>query len=102
MHNTSYYDVVRHHGMWRTIVEWLTPVRMILTNRGSSGYGGTTMSELELIRVPRFLLLSVMHLRWARITAAGANPSARLTGGEVQWIWDFSSALYHWILIQSA
>jgi hypothetical protein len=81
--NTSYCDVVRHQGMWRTIVEGLTPARMIPTSRGSSGYGGTTVSELELIRAPRFLLFSVNHLRCARITAAGANLGAQLTGGEV-------------------
>jgi hypothetical protein len=83
MHNTSYCDVVRHQGTWRTIVERLTPVRMIPTSRGSSGYGGTTVSELELIRVPRFLLLSIIHLRWARITAASANLGAWLTGDDV-------------------
>jgi hypothetical protein len=102
MYNTSYYDMVRHQGTWCTIVERLMPARMIPTSRGLSGYGGTAVSELELIRVPRFLVLSVIHLRWARITAAGANPGAQLTGGEVQWIGDISSALYHWILIQSA
>jgi hypothetical protein len=38
--NTSYYDVVRHQGTWRKIVEWLTPARMIPTSRGPSGYDG--------------------------------------------------------------
>jgi hypothetical protein len=41
------------------------------------------VSEPELIQALIFLLLSVIHLRWAQITAAGANPGARLTGGEV-------------------
>jgi hypothetical protein len=100
--NTSYCDVVRHQGTWRTIVQRLTPARMIPTSRGSSGYGGTTVSELELIRASRFLLFSVIHLRCAWITAAGTNPGAQLTGGEVLWTWDISSTLYHWILIQSA
>jgi hypothetical protein len=41
------------------------------------------VSEPELILAPRFLLLVVIHLHWARIIAAGMNPGARLTGGEV-------------------
>jgi hypothetical protein len=41
------------------------------------------VSEPELIRAPRFLPFYVINLRWARITAAGANPGAWLTGGEV-------------------
>jgi hypothetical protein len=40
MCNPSYCDVVRHQGTWRTIVEQLTPMRMIPTSYGSSGYGG--------------------------------------------------------------
>jgi hypothetical protein len=79
----SYCDVVIHQGMWRTTVERLTPTMMIPTSRGPSGYDITTVSKSELIRAPRFLPFFVIHLRWARITAAGANPSARLVGGEV-------------------
>ena len=74
--------VLDFQDAWRTIVKRLTPVRMIPASRGPSGYGGHN-SERELIRAPRFLLLSVIHLRWAQITVAGANPGARLTGGEV-------------------
>jgi hypothetical protein len=82
---TSYYDVVRHQGTWRTTVERLTPVMMILTNRGSSGYGGTTMSKPELIRASRFLPFFVIHLRLARITAvapirAHGSSAARFSG----------------------
>jgi hypothetical protein len=40
MCNLSYCDVVRHQGTWRTIVERLTPVKMIPISCGSSGYGG--------------------------------------------------------------
>jgi hypothetical protein len=102
MHNTSYCDVVRHQGTWRTIVERLTPARMISTSHGPSGYGGHNGERARVIRAPRFLPFFVIHLRWAWITAAGANPGAWLIGGEVQWIGDTFSALYHWILIQSA
>jgi hypothetical protein len=38
--NTSYCDMVRHQGTWCTIVERLTPARMIQTSRDPSGYGG--------------------------------------------------------------
>jgi hypothetical protein len=38
---------------------------------------GSTVSEPDPIRALRSLLLSVIYLHWARITAAGANPGAK-------------------------
>jgi hypothetical protein len=40
MCNPSYCDVVRHQGTWHTIIEWLTPARMIPTICCSMGYSG--------------------------------------------------------------
>jgi hypothetical protein len=37
----------------------------------------------KFIPSARSLLLSIIHLRWARIMVASVNPGARLTGGEV-------------------
>jgi hypothetical protein len=77
MRNPSYGDVVRHRSTWHMIFERLTSAMMIPTSRGSSGYGGTTVSKSELIRAPIFLPFFVIHLCWAWITTVGANPSTR-------------------------
>jgi hypothetical protein len=94
--NTSCYDVVRHQGTWHTIVERLTPARMIPTSCGPSGYSGTTVSEPELIRAQDFysspLSTCAGHEspRLVRIRAHG-SPAARWTEPG-----DLIRTLYHW------
>jgi hypothetical protein len=75
--------VVRHQGTWRMADRWLTPVRIILASRCPSGYDGHNGERARANPSAKIFLLSVIHLCWARITEAGANPGARLTGGEV-------------------
>jgi hypothetical protein len=83
MCNTSYCNVVRHQGMWHTIVERLMPARMILTSRGSNGYGGHSCERARANPSAKIFTPLRYPLALGTITAAGANPGARLTGSEV-------------------
>jgi hypothetical protein len=90
--NTSYCNVVRHQGMWRTIVVRLMPVRMILTSRGSSGYdehscerAWANPSAKILTPLCYPLALGTNHNGW--------HESRRMA--QVNSTCDISRALYH-------
>jgi hypothetical protein len=87
MPNASYHDVVRCQGMWCKVTRWLTPERTVPKRPWAKR---TRRPEWIVAQVHPWgdisYPLAVIQLRRARITAAGKNPSARLVGGEVQWI----------------
>jgi hypothetical protein len=87
MCNMSYCDVVRHQGMWHTIVARLTPVRMIPTSRGASGYDGHNGERARAnlsakiftpLRYPH--ALGTNHSGWRE-----SGRTARRRRGSVDW-----------------
>jgi hypothetical protein len=59
----------RHAAQGREVANSSESIR---SGRDSGGYGGRSSSTVRY-----FLPLAVIHLRWARITMAGANSGAR-------------------------
>jgi hypothetical protein len=88
MHNTSYCDVVRHLGTWRTVDRW--PTLAILSE--SPVNQADTVAGVE--KWPKFILNVIFlipsnYLYFTEHESQRHRRSwRRITGGEMNWTWD--------------
>jgi hypothetical protein len=95
MCNTSYCDVVRHQGMWRMVNRWLTPVSSSESAVSPADTAAGVKQWLKFIHkviftTPTNYQYSVEHESHRR-----RQSRRKITGGDIQWIGDIFSALYH-------
>jgi hypothetical protein len=84
-----YCDVVTPQITWRTSSKRPTLARVILAGRRASGYNEQSSDWVRAYPGAKiFYSPRLWTLRRARIVAAGANPSAGITDGKVQWTQD--------------
>jgi hypothetical protein len=95
MCNPSYCNVGRHQGTWRTIIERLTPARMIPTSYGSSGYDGRNGERARANPSAKIFTLRRYPSALGTNHRGGRKSGRTITGGEASESGVLIRTMYH-------
>jgi hypothetical protein len=102
MCNTSYYDVVRHQGTWCMADSWLTLASSSESTMSQADTATGVKQWLKFIHKAIFTTPSNYQYSVEHESHRWWQSRRKITGGDIQWIGDIFSALYHQFLIQSS
>jgi hypothetical protein len=95
MCNTSYCDMARHQGMWRMADRWLTLVSSSESAVSQVDIVAGVKQWLKFIHKAIFTTPSNYQYSVGHVSHRRRQSRRKITGSDIHWIGDISSALYH-------